>query len=43
MSRTLQGHHTKLNKTKTNKKAEVLTVSSRRQTSYTVQYNYDRL
>jgi len=33
MSRTLQGNGTKLDKTKTNKRTEALTVSSRGQTT----------
>ena len=43
MSKTLQGHRTKLNKT--NKTTESPTVSSRghADNSYTVQYNHDRL
>jgi len=42
MSKTLQGYHTKLDKT--NKRTEAPTVSSRgRQQCYTVQYNHDRL
>jgi len=45
MSKTFQGHRTKLNKTKT-KSTEAPTVSSRRQTTVilcTMQYNHDRL
>ena len=42
MSKTSQGHRTKLNKTKTNKKTEVPTVSSCEQTTFaTVFFSFE--
>ena len=44
MSKTLQGHCTELNKTKTSKKDRSANSQySQADNSYTVQYNHDRL